>query len=96
MLEETSDDDIEETDVIVANAKTEYIKAQNRLLNWIRYNYNSTDITEVNEDNDNNFKQFNILYEDALKAFKEEYQKKYNNFLIALEAALKAKEVPLE
>lgn len=87
--------DIEETDAIVANAKTEYIKAQNKLLNWIRYNSDSTDIIEVNENNDNNF-EFNIDYEKYLGIYKTEYQKKYNNFLIALEAALKAKEVPLE
>lgn len=87
--------DIEETDTIVANAKTEYIKAQNRLLNWIRYNSNSTEIIEVNEKNDDNF-EFNIDYEKYLGIYKTEYQNKYNNFLITLEAALKAKEVPLE
>lgn len=88
--------DVEENNTTVANAKVKYIEAQNRLLNWIRYNNNSTNIIEVNEKNDNDFKEFNIYYEEALKDFKEEYQKTYNNFLKELDEALRAKEVLAE
>ena len=88
--------DVEENDADVKAAKDEYLKAQNRILNWIRYNNNSTNIIEVNEKNDNDFKQFNIYYEEALKVFKEEYQKTYDMFIKELERALKEKEVLAE
>lgn len=88
--------DVEENDADVKVAKDEYLKAQNRILNWIRYNNNSTNVIEVNEKNDNDFEQFNIYYEEALKDFKEEYQKTYDKFIEQLERALKEKEVLAE
>ena len=90
--------DIEATDDLVVQAKNAYIVAQNKLLNWIRFNIESTEliVIDINEDDNNGQISNTHDYENTLSRLKGEYQDAEANFLIKLESALKAKEVPLE
>lgn len=86
--------DVEEMNRDVKTAKQNYIKADNKVWNYIKYNNTSTN-SKLSGDGSNIFDN-SIVYDANLKNYKNERDNQYSIFIQALEKALKEKEVLAE
>lgn len=88
--------DVEENDVDVKTAKSEYLIAHSSLMNYIKTNNINTSVNLNEVDNPDAWFERTEEYKETLSNLKSDRKDKYDKFIEQLERALKEKEVLAE